>query len=145
MRDILHREMDRSERPIAHESSRFPGHGNRLTSHARRIRTAPCECGSGKPYGKCCMAFDRQRSQLGIRYALPPEMVEGLEQRRAIEDAFRVSAFRTFYKAFREEHDPTIRFIRALLVSAKPIDDHRQILAWHRQFRRRKQAREARP
>lgn len=135
LRNVRHREMDRDDRPAAYESRRFPGYKARLTSHTHCIRTAICECGSGRPYGECCMKFDHQRSRPGIQHTARPQSVEILQQWWAIEDAFRISAFHTFYKAFREEHDPTIRFIRALLTSAKAIDDHQQILAWHREFR----------
>lgn len=37
------------------QSHDFPGHENRLASHTERIRGHPCECGSGKRYGECCM------------------------------------------------------------------------------------------
>ena len=90
------------------------------------------------------MTFDQQKSHTGVHYTVPPEAVEDLGRWWAIEDGFRISAFHVFRKAFREEHDPTIRFIRALLASAKPIDDPQQILAWYRQFRRQKQAQEVR-
>jgi len=138
LRNILLDEMDRDERSAAHESRLFPGHDARLASHFRRIRTTPCECGSGQAYSDCCMACDWQRSEPDAQYTMPPEAIEDLLQRRAVEDSFRVSAFHTFFRSFRREHDPALRFIRALLASAKPIDDHQQILAWHRQFRRRK-------
>lgn len=138
LRNILHDQMDRDDRPAAHESRRFPGHEARLASHTRRIRTTPCECKTGLPYQACCMATDRQKSQVGVHYALPAETVEDLTRSRAIEDGFRIAAFHTFHKAFRQEHDPVLRFGRALLASAKPVEDHQQILAWHRRFRRRK-------
>ena len=145
LRNILHDQMDRTDRTAAHESCRFPGHDARLTSHTRRLRAAPCECGSGAAYANCCMDCDWQRTEPGVQYMMPPEAIQDLARRRAVEDDFRVTAFRTFYKSFRQEHDPALRFVRALVASAKPVDDHQQILAWHRRFRRRRRSQEAQP
>lgn len=145
LRNVRHIEMAHDGRPAAHESRRFPGHDARMASHIRRIRTALCECKSNLPYEACCMTFDRQKSRPGIHYVLPPKTIEDMGRRRVVEDGFRISAFHTFHKAFRQEHDPTIRFIRALLASARPVNDHQQILTWHGQFRRPRRHQEVQP
>ena len=45
------------------------------------------------------------------------------------EDAFRLWAFHAYYAAYKAEQSPTMRFVRALVASAKPIPPDR-IRAW---------------
>jgi hypothetical protein len=54
-----------------------------------------------------------------------------------IEDHLRLRAFSAFYKASHQEHDLLIRFARALVVSAGPIRDARQVRRWQRRFCKR--------
>ena len=50
-----------------------------------------------------------------------------------IEDRFRVWSFYVYYKkCFRTEPDPLVRFVKALLASARPIRDRSAVLGWHR-------------
>jgi len=137
MRDILHREMNRDERALVHQSRLFPGHEARAAWHSHRIRTCPCECGSGLPYGKCCIDLDLQKSEPGVCYTVPQSLVPGLGERHAIENAFRLRAFHSFYGTLDQEDDLVLRFVRALVASSKPVDDHKQIVHWHKRFRRR--------
>ena len=135
MKDIRRQQMDHSRGRIHHESAKYAGHDQRLAAHEYRIRTTICECGSGLPYGSCCMSEDRQKSPPGIHYALPASCVPGMARRHAIEDAFRLQAFHTFHRVLRDIDDPTLRFVRAVLASAKPVD-HEDVLAWNQQFGR---------
>ena len=50
-----------------------------------------------------------------------------------IEARFRVWAFHLYYrKPFASEPDLTVRFLKALEASARPIRDKEAVLAWHR-------------
>ena len=49
------------------------------------------------------------------------------------EDAFRLFAFHTYYnRSFNTEKDPTVRFAKALVASAHPIDDEQAVLDWYK-------------
>ena len=62
-----------------------------------------------------------------------------VEQWREIEDAFRVHAFTVYYKrTFREELHPLKRFVKALLASARPIQDHQAVVDWYYSRHRRR-------
>ena len=65
---------------------------------------------------------------------LSPELWE------SIEDAFRVHAFNVYYKrSFRDELHPLKRFVKALLASTRPIQDHQAVVDWyHTRHRRRR-------
>lgn len=135
LRCIRRRVMDQTRGRIHHESARFPGHEQRLADHEHRTRTTICKCGSGLPYGDCCMREDRQKSLPGIHYSLPKTLIPGTANRHAIEDAFRLRAFHTFYRSLSAIDDPSIRFVRALLASAKPVA-HEDVLQWTSEFGR---------
>ena len=135
LRDIRRRVMKQTPGRIHHESGTYAGHDMRLSDHARRISASPCECGSGETYGDCCMSEDRQSSLPGIHYALPTTLVPGTANRHAVEDAFRLKAFHTFHRGLGAIDDPVIRFVRALLASAKPVA-HADVLIWNSEFGR---------
>lgn len=135
LRDIRRRVMKQTPGRIHHESSRFADHETRLANHQTRISASPCECGSGLVYGACCMEEDRQASLPGVHYALPKALVTGMARRHAIEDAFRLRTFHTFHRAHRDVDDPTLRFAKALVASAKPVA-HEDVLQWNREFGR---------
>ena len=62
---------------------------------------------------------------------LPPE----------VEDELRLRAFRVFYqKAFADEPDLVIRFVRAIVASSGPIQDPAAALEWHQEHGRRRAA-----
>lgn len=105
-----------------------------MAGHTGRIRHAICECGSGKPYGECCLEHERHQTDVQVSYSLPRSVHPDVDVRWAIEDHLRVQAFNSFYRLGRDEIDPLIRFVRALLASAGPIRDPRLIRGWHRQF-----------
>ena len=135
LRDIRRRVMKQTPGRIHHESAMFPGHEQRLADHSERIRAAICECGSGKPYGDCCISEDRQKSLLGVHYALPATLIPDTAKRHAIEDALRLRAFHVFHGGLNAIDDPSIRFIRALLASAKPVA-HADVMLWNSEFGR---------
>jgi len=61
------------------------------------------------------------------------------EQWERIEDAFRVHAFNVYYRrSFRDEHHPLKRFVKALLASARPIQDHQAVVDWYYSRHRRR-------
>lgn len=126
--------MDRSAARPAHESHKFYGHDARMADHDRRIRSAACECGSGKRYGDCCLDSDHQRSSARISYSLPGSVHPDVVARCEVEDHLRLRAFGAFYKASHEEHDLLVRFVGALVASAAPIKDPGQIMPWHGRF-----------
>jgi hypothetical protein len=138
--------MDRNTGRPVHESCRFPGHDDRMADHARRARSTPCECGSGRPYGDCCMDADHQRSSAQVSYSLPASIHRSLSARCDIEDHLRIRAFNTFYRVGHEQLDLSVRFVRAIVASAGPIRDQQQVRNWHRLFRKRRpgKGREAR-
>ena len=135
LRDIRRRVMDRSPGRIHHENKKYAGHEERVADHERRVSAVTCECGSGRPYGDCCMSEDRQTSSPGVHYALPKAIVPGMARRHAVEDAFRLRAFHTFHRAHRDVDDPTLRFGKALVASAKSVAPE-DILAWNEEFGR---------
>jgi hypothetical protein len=128
--------MDHSTARPAHESHLFPGHEQRMADHARRVRSAICECGSGLTYGECCMDHDTQRSAAQISYSLPRSVHPDAETRWALEDHLRVQAFATLYRAGSAELDLTARFVRALLASAGPIKQPNLVAKWQEQASR---------
>jgi len=137
MKDIRRRQMDHDPARPVHESHRFPRHEQRLAEHARHIRSVPCECGSGKPYGECCISNDHQRSSAHVSYSLPESAHPDLMTRCAMEDRLRIRAFNAFYKAGHDEHNLLVRLARALVASAGPIKDARSVTRWQRRFRTR--------
>jgi hypothetical protein len=49
-------------------SHRSPGHEERMEAHQRRIRGHVCLCGSGLPYGECCLdRMDQEYRELRER------------------------------------------------------------------------------
>jgi hypothetical protein len=57
---------------------------------------------------------------------------------RQIEGSFRLWSFHVYYeKSFAEETDVTVRFVKALLASCRPIRDRNAVIQWHRKHRRR--------
>ena len=135
LRDIRRRVMDHNHGRIHHESVKYASHDMRLADHQKRISASACECGSGLQYSECCSHEDRQKSLPGIHYALPPSLVSGRARRHAVEDAFRLRAFRTFHNGLRTIDDPAIRFARAMVASSKPVA-HEDVLAWTSEFGR---------
>jgi len=61
MRNVLRREQGASRNGQGTASHRYPGHEQRMADHQRRIAATPCPCGSGKPFGKCCLGKRRCR------------------------------------------------------------------------------------
>ena len=58
---------------------------------------------------------------------------------REIESRFRVWSFGVLYqRTFAEERDPNVRFVKALLASARPIRDRGQVIEWYRKRRRKR-------
>lgn len=56
-----------------------------------------------------------------------------------IEDAFRVWSFYIYYrKAYRNELVPLLRFVKAILASARPIRDRQAVIDWYRSRRRKR-------
>jgi len=50
-----------------------------------------------------------------------------------IEAGFRAWAFHVYYKrSFKTEHDPILRFLKAMESSIQPIRDKEAVLEWHR-------------
>lgn len=135
--DTRRQQMDHSGARPAHESRRFPGHDQRMSDHTRRIRSAACGCGSGKAYGDCCMDNDHQQSSARPSYSLPESVRRNPAIRDRIEDHLRIGAFSAFYKAGHHEHNLIVRFARALVASAGPIRDERQVRRWHDRFCKR--------
>ena len=53
-----------------------------------------------------------------------------------IEDRFRVWAFGIYYhRTYANELDPVVRFVKALVKSANPIQDRKPVLDWYRRQR----------
>ena len=49
-----------------------------------------------------------------------------------IESAFRLWSFRIYYRrSFKEERDLTLRFLKALVASSKPIRDRQAVIDWY--------------
>jgi hypothetical protein len=114
----------------------FSGHDARMADHAIRIRSATCECGSRACYGDCCLKFDHQKSHATVSYSLPQSVHPIVQARYRIEDHIRLRAFSTFHKAGYQEHDLLVRFVRALVTSAKPIKNLQLLANWRGQFGR---------
>lgn len=58
-----------------------------------------------------------------------------------IEDRFRVHAFGVYYsRTFRDELDPSIRFVKALIASAQPIQDRKAVIDWYLEQRKRRKS-----
>ena len=54
-------------------------------------------------------------------------------QWKKIEDDFRMWSFHVYYKrVFKNEHDPVVRFIKALKASVQPIRDRALVMEWYR-------------
>ena len=54
-----------------------------------------------------------------------------------IEDKFRWWSFRLYYRrTFAAEPEPHIRFVKAILASAAPIQNRRLVLDWYANRRR---------
>lgn len=59
-----------------------------------------------------------------------------------IEDKFRTWSFYIYYrKSFRNERDPLLRFVKALVASAQPIRDRQAVIEWYRSRRQRRRSR----
>ena len=55
-----------------------------------------------------------------------------------IEDKFRIWSFYIYYrKSFRNERDPLLRFVKALVASAQPIRDRQAVMKWYEQHHER--------
>ena len=134
MKDTRRQQMDRSAARPAHEGHRFPGHEQRMADHIRRIRSTACECGSGKPYGECCIENDHQRSLAQVSCSLPRSVHPDVTTRCEVEDRLRIRAFGAFYKAGHQEHDLLVRFASALVASAGPVRDAPGVNRWRRRF-----------
>ena len=56
------------------------------------------------------------------------------EQWAEIEARFRAWAFRCYYRrTFKNEHEPILRFLKAMAASNQPIRDREAVLEWYRQ------------
>jgi len=49
-----------------------------------------------------------------------------------IEDDMRVRAFQMFYKRDSDEKDSLVRFVRAIVCSARSRPTHADMIAWHK-------------
>ena len=57
-----------------------------------------------------------------------------------IEGAFRAWSFRVYYKkTFAREHEPILRFLKALRASTQPIRDKQAVLDWYQQRKRKRE------
>lgn len=57
-----------------------------------------------------------------------------------IEADFREWSFHVYYKrTFKNEHEPILRFLKALKASAQPIRDRQKVLDWHQQRKRKRE------
>lgn len=64
-----------------------------------------------------------------------------LRQWRTIEGRFRLWSFHVYYqKSFANETDSTLRFVKALLASCRPIRDRKAVIEWHSTRRRGRHA-----
>jgi hypothetical protein len=55
-----------------------------------------------------------------------------------VEDKLRLRAFHVFYdKAFANEHDLSVRFVKAIIASAGPVRDREALTEWRRNHCRR--------
>ena len=56
----------------------------------------------------------------------------------SVESQLRLRAFRLFYnKIFRDERDQTVRFVKAIVASARNIHDHQAMAEWCRDYCKR--------
>lgn len=61
------------------------------------------------------------------------------DQWERIESKFRVWSFGVYYqRSFAEERHPLKRFVKALLASARPIQDREAVLRWYEGRKRKK-------
>ena len=62
MRNVLRREQGASRKGRGTAGNQYPDHAERMAEHRRRIAAAPCPCGSGKTFGRCCLGRRRCRA-----------------------------------------------------------------------------------
>lgn len=61
------------------------------------------------------------------------------EDWETIEGKFRLWSFRIYYeRTYAAETDPHVRFAKAILASAAPIQDRRLVLDWYAKRRRKR-------
>lgn len=60
------------------------------------------------------------------------------EDWETIETSFRLWSFRIYYRrTYATEPDPHVRFAKAILASAAPIQDRKLVLDWYAKRRRK--------
>lgn len=72
----------------------------------------------------------------------PPGLPLNVTQKQwdKIEADFRAWSFRVYYKrTFKNEHEPIVRFLKALKASTQPIRDRQAVLDWYQQRKRKRE------
>ena len=59
LRNVLLAEQSRKSGKHSSDSYLFPGHEERMAGHIARVRAQTCPCGSGAPFGNCCLGKRR--------------------------------------------------------------------------------------
>ena len=116
IKNVLSREQSRPKRRHKKILSRlYPGHTQRMASHARRITVELASLNEPK---------DSEATYIDPGVDIPPKAV----------DTLRLRAFQMAYKHGVEILDPAERFARAIVVSSKPISDGNALRQWYEQI-----------